>query len=111
MLLSAVFPQLRGFRLAQIRTDDDDLTVVATSTQRTALCSVCSSLSSDVHSRSQRRLTDLPCAGHAVTQTPQPVQSSGATWIVSDIPGTSRLRNDFVFSDDPPSAASKLCGS
>ncbi|MDQ2787364.1 MAG: ISL3 family transposase [Chloroflexota bacterium] len=67
MLLSAVFPQLRGFRLEQIRTDDDDLTVVATSTQRTALCSVCSSLSSDVHSRYQRRITDLPCAGHAVT--------------------------------------------
>ncbi len=67
MPLSAVFPQLRGFRLEQIHTDDDGLTVVATSTQRTALCPVCLSLASHVHSRYQRRITDLPCAGHAVT--------------------------------------------
>jgi transposase len=67
MLLSGRFPQLRGFRFEQSYTDGNGLTVVATATQRTALCSVCSSLSACVHSRYQRRITDLPCAGHAVT--------------------------------------------
>src|SRR3954468_12599947 len=57
------------------------------------------------------RLTSvLSCAGQTVTQTPHPVQSSGATWIVSDIPGTSRLRNDFDFTgvgpvEDEPSGS------
>jgi len=67
MPLTAVFPQLRGFRLEQVCADADDLTVVATSTQRTALCPVCCSLASHVHSRYQRRITDLPAAGHVVT--------------------------------------------
>ena len=36
------------------------------------------------------RLTShLSCAGQHVTHSPQPVQSSGATWIVTDMPGTS----------------------
>ena len=53
------------------------------------------------------RLTSLlSWAGQAVTHRPQPVQSSGATWTVSDIPGTSRLRNDFVFNTSAPSTAS-----
>src|SRR5437588_12651962 len=67
MLLSGMFPQFRGFRFEPSFTGGNGLTVVATSTQRTALCSVCSSLSAYVHSRYQRRITDLPCAGHAVT--------------------------------------------
>ncbi len=67
MSLTAVFPQLRGFRLEQVRTDPDKLTVVATVTQRTALCPVCFALASHVHSRYQRRIADLPCAGHTVT--------------------------------------------
>jgi transposase len=67
MSLAAVFPQLRGFHLEQVGTAHDTLTVVATATQRTALCPVCCSLASRVHSRSQRRITDLPCAGRIVT--------------------------------------------
>jgi transposase len=66
MSLAAVFPQLRGFHLEQVCTDTDELTVVATSTQRTALCPLCCSLASQVHSRYQRRITDLPCAGRTV---------------------------------------------
>ncbi len=67
MPITGVFPQLRGFRLAQVRADANGLTVAATSTQRTALCPVCSSLTSHVHSSYQRRITDLPCAGRTVT--------------------------------------------
>ncbi len=52
------------------------------------------------------RLTSLlSWAGQAVTHRPQPVQSSGATCTVSDMPGTSRLRNDFVFSTSASAAA------
>ena len=39
-----------------------------------------------------RRTSDLSNAGHWPTHTPHPVQSSGATWIVSSSPGFSRLR-------------------
>lgn len=67
MSLSALFPQLRGLRVEHLCTGADGLTVVATSTQRTSLCPLCQSLASHVHSRYQRRITDLPCAGHAVT--------------------------------------------
>ncbi len=66
MSLAAVFPQLHGFHLEQARTDPDTLTIVATSTRRTALCPVCLSLAPHVHSRYQRRITDLPCAGRMV---------------------------------------------
>ena len=38
MSLTALFPQLRGFHLEQVRADADGLTVVATATQRTVLC-------------------------------------------------------------------------
>jgi transposase len=67
MSLTALFPQLRGLRIEQVRADADGLAVVATATQRTALCPVCSSLAAHVHSRYQRRIADLPCAGHAMT--------------------------------------------
>ena len=41
-------------------------------------------------------------AGQVSTQIPQPVQSSGATWIVISIPGRSRARHSF---DVKPSGA------
>ncbi len=66
MSLAALFPQLRRLHVEQVCSDGDGLTVVATSTQRTALCPVCSSLASHVHSRYRRRITDLPCAGRTV---------------------------------------------
>ena len=67
MSLAALFPQLRGFHLEEIRTDPDTLTVVATATRRSALCPMCSALAARVHSRYRRRITDLPCAGRTVT--------------------------------------------
>jgi len=67
MSLSAVFPQLRGSHLEQVRSDADSLTFVATATQRTALCPACFSLASHTHSRYQRHIIDLPCAGRVVT--------------------------------------------
>ena len=49
----------------------------------------------------------LSLAGQTSTQMPQPVQSSGATWIVSWCPSSSRDRNVLVGnpSGAPPSAA------
>jgi transposase len=67
MSRSALFPQLRGLRVEPLCADAGGLTVVASSTQRTALCPLCQSLAAHVHSRYQRRITDLPCAGRAVT--------------------------------------------
>ncbi len=67
MSITGIFPQLRGFRLEQVRADANGLIVAATSTQRSALCPVCCSLASHIHSRYQRRITDLPSAGHVVT--------------------------------------------
>jgi transposase len=68
MLLPALFPQVRGLRVEHLRTDaDNGLTVVMTTTQPTALCPLCQSLASRVHSRYQRRVTDLPCSGRTVT--------------------------------------------
>ena len=51
----------------------------------------------------------LLCAGQTSTQMPQPVQSSGATWIVMRIPGCSR---DFhSLSLKPSGAPSSADGS
>ena len=38
----------------------------------------------------------LACAGQVSTQIPQPVQSSGATWIVIFIPGRCLSRQSFT---------------
>ena len=46
--------------------------------------------------------SDFDFAGQTSTHTPQPVQSSGATWIVIAIPDTSLDRNAF---DLKPSGA------
>src|SRR5262245_24689456 len=67
MSLATLFPHLRGFRLEEVRTDPNTLTVVATARQRSALCPVCSALACRVHSRYQRRVTDLLCGGRTVT--------------------------------------------
>ncbi len=42
------------------------------------------------------RTSVLLLAGHTSTHTPQPVQSSGATWIVSQWPGRSLDRNSLL---------------
>ena len=51
--------------------------------------------------------SSLECAGHVSTQIPQPVQSSGATWIVISIPGRSRAFHSFErkLSGAPSSAS------
>ncbi len=41
-------------------------------------------------------ISDFDFAGHTSTHTPQPVQSSGATWIVSSRPGWSCDRNRLL---------------
>ena len=53
------------------------------------------------------RTSSFEWAGHVSTQMPQPVQSSGATWIVISIPGRSRAFHSFERnpSGAPPSAS------
>ena len=51
--------------------------------------------------------SSLEWAGQTSTQTPQPVQSSGATWTVSFIPGRSRERKSLAANPSgAPSSAS-----
>jgi transposase len=67
MLLPVLFSQVRGLRVEHLRADTDGLIVVMTARQPTALCPLCQSLASHVHSRYQRQFLDLPCTGRAVT--------------------------------------------
>ncbi len=66
MRLTALFPQFRGLRLDCLRTEPTGLTLVAATTAKTARCPLCHHHGHRVHSRYQRRVTDLPCAGRAV---------------------------------------------
>src|SRR6266540_5367065 len=55
------------------------------------------------------RTSSLLRAGHTLTHTVHPVQSSGATWIASSLPGRSREANVFDWNDS--GAASRSAGS
>jgi len=65
-LLNALLPHLRGLRLERVSVADTGLTLVLTTTRRTAQCPLCARRSHRVHSRYQRTLDDLPWAGRAV---------------------------------------------
>jgi transposase len=67
MDLTALFPQWRGLRITRACPEADHLMLVAHTTARTASCPLCHQRASSIHSRYQRRVTDLPCGGHAVT--------------------------------------------
>jgi transposase len=66
MHLTALFPHWRGLRIMQVCATHDRLTLSAQTTGRTARCPCCHRPSAAVHSRYQRRVADLPCAGRAV---------------------------------------------
>jgi transposase len=64
--LRALLPHLRGLHLESVFLADTDLTLVLTTTRRTAQCPLCSRRSTSVHSRYQRTLADLPWGGRSV---------------------------------------------
>ena len=65
-LITALFPPTRGIRLLEISIEDESVWLQLTATAPTAACPRCAVSSSSVHSRYQRRLTDLPWGTRAV---------------------------------------------
>src|SRR5260221_7992825 len=61
-----LLPDLPGFSIEQITLTNGLITVLAQSQTMQASCPVCASLSSRVHSRYERTLSDLPWSGHTV---------------------------------------------
>ncbi len=66
MHLTAVFPQFHGLHIDHACAEPTGLTLVATTTAKTARCPICRQRGRRVHSRYRRRVADLPCAGRAV---------------------------------------------
>jgi transposase len=56
----------KGFEVTSIEVTDENLTIVAVSTQRSVCCPLCSSPATRVHSHYTRTVADLPCAGRQV---------------------------------------------
>ncbi|HVA19247.1 MAG TPA: transposase family protein, partial [Solirubrobacteraceae bacterium] len=67
MLLTALFPQLVGFRVERLCRADDHLTLTAVARRKAARCPRCRRRSRRIHSRYQRHVADLPLAGTPVT--------------------------------------------
>ena len=66
MPLRTLFPQFCGLRIDHVCTDPLGVTIVAATTATTAECPLCHQHGGRIHSRFQRRIADLPCAGRAV---------------------------------------------
>ncbi len=66
MLASFLLPDVPGLHLDAILTEDQTIHITMTSTQPTAACPLCAEASTRIHSRYQRRVRDLPWAGHIV---------------------------------------------
>jgi transposase len=65
-LISALLPPTRGIRLLEVSIEDESVRLQLALTAPTAACPCCAVASSSVHSRYQRRLTDLPWGTRAV---------------------------------------------
>jgi transposase len=59
-LITALLPPTRGIRLLEVSIEDESVWLQLMVTAPTAACPRCAVSSSSVHSRYQRRLTDLP---------------------------------------------------
>ena len=66
MRLTALFPHLRGLWLVHQQLTEGELTLVVTPIGQTARCPHCQQTTRRVHSRFQRQIDDLPCAGRPV---------------------------------------------
>jgi transposase len=65
-LICALLPPTRGIRLLEVAVDRESVRLQLTTTAPTAACPRCAVPSSSVHSRYQRRLTDLPWGTHTI---------------------------------------------
>jgi hypothetical protein len=65
-LSTELLPPTRGVRLIEVDVEDASVRLQLTTTAPTATCPGCAVPSSSVHSRYQRRLTDLPWGTRAV---------------------------------------------
>src|SRR6266516_807218 len=65
-LITKLFPRARGIRLTDITIEDEAVRLQLTATAPTAACPRCAVSSSSIHSRYQRRLTDLPWGARPV---------------------------------------------
>ena len=63
---SALLPLPQGLCITAIEKEETALLIHVLSTRETACCPLCAAESDVVHSRYQRRLSDLPCAGQPV---------------------------------------------
>ena len=61
-----LLPLSQGFQIATIERQEAGLLIRAHSTLPTGICPLCGHVSDAIHSRYQRRLKDLPCAGTPV---------------------------------------------
>ncbi len=66
VLAPVLLPPLPGLRLDGVQADDEVITLLLTTIAATASCPCCAQSSARVHSRYQRTIRDLPCAGRAV---------------------------------------------
>lgn len=66
VLAPVPLPPLPGLRLDGVQADDEIITLRLTTIAATAACPGCAQPSVRVHSRYQRTIRDLPCAGRAV---------------------------------------------
>jgi hypothetical protein len=58
--MTALLPPTRGISLTEVAVEDASMGLRLTATVPTATCPGCAVPSASVHSRYQRRLTDLP---------------------------------------------------
>src|SRR5262245_37506916 len=65
-LICALLPATRGIRLIAVDVEEASVRLRLTATEPTAACPGCAVPSSSVHSRDQRRLSDLPWGRRAV---------------------------------------------
>jgi transposase len=63
---SALLPLPQGFQITSIERQETSLLIRVLSTLPTGICPLCGQVSDAIHSRYQRRLKDLPCAGTPV---------------------------------------------
>src|SRR5579885_392375 len=61
-----LLPDLPGFSIEQVTLADGVILVLARSQTLTSSCPECAQLSTRIHSRYQRRLSDLPWSGRVV---------------------------------------------
>jgi len=66
MLIDQLFPWLSWLQLDELHVAEQTLTLILTSMPNESSCPLCARSSAAIHSRYERRIADLPCAGMAI---------------------------------------------